>query len=64
MKTSLRIEGMHCQSCATLLTEALSGVQGVQSAHVDFKTGTATIEHKTKEATLRKTIEAQGYKAR
>ena len=67
MKTALDITGMHCASCATLLTDVLKDLPGVSNATVDFASGRAVVEHnpaKASPGTLRKAIEAEGYGAR
>ncbi|MFH1400857.1 MAG: heavy metal translocating P-type ATPase [Nanoarchaeota archaeon] len=45
MKTDLLIIGMHCASCATLLTRALKKVPGVTDANVNYGTERASVEH-------------------
>jgi Cu+-exporting ATPase len=43
--TKLDIEGMHCASCATLITRSLKKTPGVTAANVNFATGNATVQH-------------------
>lgn len=43
-RVTLRIEGMHCASCASRLEGALGAVPGVRSAQVSLPTETATVE--------------------
>ncbi|HZX44348.1 MAG TPA: heavy metal translocating P-type ATPase [Candidatus Nanoarchaeia archaeon] len=65
-KTDLLISGMHCASCATLLTKALSKKEGVKEANVNYGTAKAAItfdEKKTNEEELIKIVEKKGYKA-
>lgn len=65
MKTTLSVKGMHCASCATLITKALQKTPGVQTANVNYATAKATIDH-NKNVTheqLISAIEAKGYKA-
>ncbi len=63
--TTITITGMHCPSCAMLLTDVLQDVNGVQEAVVSYKEGTALVTHdeRTTTAQLRAAIEAEGYKA-
>ncbi|MBS3128104.1 copper-translocating P-type ATPase [Candidatus Woesearchaeota archaeon] len=64
-KTVLHISGMHCASCATLLTKALNKVEGVKTALVNYGTEKATVEHEEK-VTLAQLIDAikkKGYGA-
>jgi len=45
MKTILNIKGMHCESCKLLIEDVCKDVKGVTSCAVDFKKGTAVVEH-------------------
>ncbi len=66
MKTTLKITGMHCASCSTILTRALSKVSGVTSAVVNYGTERATVEHDeitAPEASLIDAIKKKGYGA-
>jgi P-type Cu+ transporter len=47
-KSELQIRGMHCASCATLLTRSLSKAQGVQEANVNYSTHKANIVYDSK----------------
>jgi len=44
-KTTLKIEGMMCEGCVANVTKALEELDGVESAAVDLKKGTATVMH-------------------
>ena len=61
--TTITINGMHCESCATLLTEVLEEVPGVSEAAVSYPSKTATVKHSesVSEKQLREAIEAEGY---
>ncbi|MEK6863347.1 MAG: heavy metal translocating P-type ATPase [Nanoarchaeota archaeon] len=67
MKTStLKISGMHCASCSTILTKALQKVDGVQSALVNYSTEKATITYdpsKVQEDSFIKAVQKKGYNA-
>src|SRR3989344_5227658 len=66
MKTTLKIQGMHCASCVTILTRALQKVDGVQNAAVNYSTEKATIMHdhsKVKEEDLIAAVKNKGYNA-
>jgi len=66
MRQELRIEGMHCASCARAVEHALRGVEGVQSADVRLLTERAAIEHDDR-VTVERLVEAvaeAGYRAR
>lgn len=61
--TTLVIEGMMCPHCEAHVKTALEGLEGVLSATVSHKQGTAIVEStKLLGATLKETVEAQGYK--
>ena len=64
-KTTLKISGMHCASCATILTKALQKVDGVKSAQVNYGTEKATVEHdeKAKLEQLISAVKNKGYTA-
>lgn len=67
-KTTLDISGMHCASCATLITNRLKKESGVSYANVNLTTEKASVdfdESKTSESKIIKIIESLGdYKAR
>lgn len=44
-KTVLKIEGMMCEGCVANVRKALESVDGVSSADVNLKKGTASVEH-------------------
>lgn len=63
-QTIIKISGMHCQSCVTVLDKALNKEKGVKSANVNFSTEKAVIEFDpkiTNEQKLLQTIENKGY---
>jgi copper chaperone CopZ len=39
----LKVEGMHCDSCAYTVALGLQDVSGVKKAEVDMRTGIATV---------------------
>lgn len=41
---TLRVEGMHCGSCAVLIDDALEDVPGVRSTQTSVKTGRSIVE--------------------
>lgn len=44
-KTTIIIQGTHCNSCKVLIEDVLSEITGVKSSTVDFTTGKTEIEH-------------------
>ena len=64
-KIELEISGMHCQSCAKRVEDALATVEGVASAHVNGATNIATIQpgaHVEMDALLA-AVKGAGYSA-
>ncbi len=62
----LKIEGMHCSSCETLIKDELSEIQGVSDIKVDAKSGEGTVivdTDKTNINALLGAVEKAGYKA-
>lgn len=62
---TLEIEGMSCHSCSKTIEASLKRVPGVDSAIVNFATGTATVHSKDEipVRTLIKAVENTGYSA-
>lgn len=42
--TVIRVEGMVCRNCATMITDALLELPGVQNVEVDLDMETATVQ--------------------
>ncbi|MDE1798529.1 MAG: cation-translocating P-type ATPase, partial [Candidatus Micrarchaeota archaeon] len=62
----LAIDGMHCASCAMLITRKLQKTPGVAKANVNYGSGKAYVEYdekKTGERALISAVESAGYKA-
>ncbi len=61
-KTTITVQGTHCQSCKILIEDVVSEVPGVNSSTADFKTGKVVIDHEGKldMAKVKKEIEAIG----
>ena len=64
MTKTLKIEGMMCGHCEMHTKKALEAVDGVASAEVSHKTGTAvvTLEKEVANEVLKKAVADQGYK--
>jgi len=64
-KVKLKVEGMHCGSCAGNIERALKKVQGVKEVSVSAMTNKAIIEVEddVKEDDLKTAIAKVGYKA-
>ena len=65
-KIELSINGMHCASCAVLLTRALSKSTGVKNANVNYAAGKALVEfdeRATNEQNFIEVVKSKGYSA-
>ena len=65
-ESALRIGGMHCSGCATLVEQALRRVDGVLSAHVSAASQCATVQWdvaRTRPSALVRAVAAAGYEA-
>lgn len=66
-KADLKITGMHCASCATLINRSLSRAEGVKEANVNYATAKAFVEfddRKLSELDLIKLVQSKGYDAK
>ena len=67
MKTiKFSVSGMHCQSCAQLITMELSDVPGVTGVAVDLKSGMGSVtltDEKLSVSDVTAAVERAGYKA-
>ena len=63
MKKTLKIEGMMCEHCEMHTKKALEALDGVTSAEVSYKTGTAvvTLSKDVSDDILKQTVTKQGY---
>lgn len=65
-KVELAIDGMHCASCAVLITRSLEKVPGVKMANVNYGTQKARVEFDekaTRENDLIEAVKKRGYRA-
>jgi len=61
-RVDVEISGMHCSSCALLITRALKKVPGVTEANVNFATEKAMVTGTASEKEIELAIEKAGYK--
>lgn len=64
--STLKISGMHCASCSTILTKALQKVGGVKQAVVNYSTEKATVTFdpaQAQEDLLLEAVRKKGYNA-
>ncbi len=45
MKTSITIQGTHCNACKMLIEDVCKDVLGVQACEVNFQTGETIVDH-------------------
>jgi len=65
-KTTFKIQGMKCKSCAKIIELELADEKGIASAAVSFDDSKAFLEFDSKEiapSTIKVKIEHLGYKA-
>lgn len=62
-KQILKIQGMHCATCALTIEKSIKKVKGVKSANVNFGNEKAVVESDVDEKELIKAVEKAGYKA-
>src|SRR3989338_5159906 len=65
-KVQLSISGMHCASCATILTKALTKVSGVTETTVNYSTERAVVSYDSQQTGIPAFINAikgKGYNA-
>ena len=65
-KTTIRVEGMHCNMCSASVAKALKATAGVEQVEVNSEKGEAVIQYddqKVTEAKLREVINSTGFKA-
>lgn len=63
-KETLKIKGMHCASCANIIKNKVSKIEGVKSVDVNFATETAKIEYNNNpvdHGVMNKSITDLGY---
>ncbi|OFA33223.1 hypothetical protein BAE46_00470 [Glaciecola punicea] len=60
----LIVEGASCASCVSKIEKALSNIQGVQSAQMNFAQRTVTVVCNVADASLISSIEIAGYNAK
>lgn len=63
MTRTLTVEGMGCEGCEDIIENALTDVDGVESASADHEDGTATVEGDADPEVLLEATEFAGYEA-
>jgi len=63
---TIRVEGMHCESCASSIEKKLKATEGVEEVRVSYDKKEAWVkfdDQKTTVALLREAINSTGFKA-
>lgn len=66
VKKKLKIEGMHCSSCAMSIDMDLEDLQGIKDVNTNYAKQSTEVEfdeEKVKKEDIIKSIEKTGYKA-
>lgn len=66
MKQKLKIEGMHCSSCAMSIDFDLEDIDGIKTAKTSYAKQTTEVEFDENKVTLKdiiQSVEKTGYKA-
>jgi len=63
MSRTITVEGMSCEHCEQSVTEALEGVDGVESATADRESASATVEGDADPDALVGAVSEAGYDA-
>ena len=48
----LQVKGMHCASCASIITKKISALSGVKSVDINFATEHAHVDFNTQEVSI------------
>ena len=64
MTKKIKVEGMMCMHCEARVRDTLKAIEGVLTAAVDFRTGSAdvTLAKEIPDEVFKSEIEKQGYK--
>lgn len=64
MDIELKVDGMHCKSCESLIAEELAVIKGITNAYADSKAGIVKFSATSQEAVMKakNAIRNLGYK--
>lgn len=65
-KKTIKVEGMSCQHCVKAVTDALSGISGLEKVKVDLKSGSASFNYDPAKAgmdRIKSAVEGAGFTA-
>lgn len=58
------VDGMRCNHCKANVEKSLIAIKGIEKVEIELASGSVTVEGKVSDETIRKAIEALGYKIR
>jgi len=63
-ETKLKVSGMHCRSCETLVKEEVGAIEGVREVEADHRRGLVTVRYEggIDLNKVKKAVEGLGYK--
>lgn len=67
MKTTLKIDGMHCGACALNVDDALEEIDGVRRSKTSYARGRVKVDHdeaRVSPEDLRRAVAGLGYEGR
>jgi len=56
-----KVPAIHCEGCASTISEALEPVEGVEATNVDIDTKTVRVQGSADDRVIRKVLVASGY---
>ena len=61
MKKEIKIDGMHCEHCATKVESALSSLDGVKKVKVKLEKGLAKLDGDVSDEAIRAAVSGAGF---
>ena len=63
MEKTLKVRGMHCNSCKLLIEDSVSEITGVQSIVANFETGVVKVKYADEKLMpkIKQAIKKEGY---
>ncbi|HLC92238.1 MAG TPA: cation transporter [archaeon] len=63
MEKTIKVKGMHCNSCKLLIEDAVLEINGVEKVKADFETGKVVVAYSVEGIVpkIKSAIEKEGY---
>ncbi|HLC79731.1 MAG TPA: heavy metal-associated domain-containing protein [archaeon] len=63
MEKTIKVLGMHCNSCNLLIEDAICEIKGVEAVNANFQTGKVTVKYNDENLMpkIKQAIEKEGY---